>query len=554
MATENNCKELISRSAKMFDARLPTLNLWQELADQFYPERGEFTRTRLQEGFADHLFATEPVKMRRDLGNALSAMTRPGSRQWGKPDIDDATLRKDVNVRAYLDWLGATQWRHMYEPKAGFVRATKEADHDLVTFGNAVLSVEPNLTVGRLLYTTHHLKDCSWADDHEGTPNLMHRKMRMQARNIKSKFSQPHDKLDRKIIEACEKDGSQEFDLLHIMMPAADYEYVTRDKPKIKAPFVSIYLDVSNGCIIREAPSYEFRYIVQRWTTMPGSPYAISPATITALPDARMMQVLSRIIMEAGEKSVDPPVAFVQEGIQGEVNLYAGGLTAKDREYDERTGLAIEPIMLGKDAGLGLNMFDRLRAGMTEAFYLNKLNIPQKEGNPLTAFETAQIVEENLRASAPLFEPMEINNAAILDTTFEILSRVGAFGPPDSVPQALRGRKFSFTFSNPLHDAIERAKVMQFQGMTQLMAMAAQIDPSISADADMREAFRDAVQGSGSPATWLRSREDADEMAEGIAQEQEMAKGLAAAEVGGQAAAHVGKAVQALTPQQKKAA
>ena len=55
------------------------------------------------------------------------------------------------------------------------------------------------------------------------------------------------------------------------MMPSVDYEYVTRAKPKIKAPFVSIYLDVSNGGIIREAPSFEFRYIVERWSTMPGS-------------------------------------------------------------------------------------------------------------------------------------------------------------------------------------------------------------------------------------------------------------------------------------------
>lgn len=553
MATENNCKELLSRSARMFDLRLPTLNLWQELADQFYPERGEFTQTRLQEGFADHLFATEPVKMRRDLGNALSAMTRPGSRQWGKPDIDDATLRKDVGVRAYLDWLGATQWRHMYEPKAGFVRATKEADHDLVTFGNAVLSAEPNLTAGRLLYTCHHLKDCAWTDNSEGATDLMHRKIRMAARQIKQKFSQAGDRLDRKIHEACKKDGSQEFDFLHVMMPAEDYEYVTREKPRVRAPFVSIYLDVSNGCIVREAPSFEFRYIVERWTTMPGSPYAISPATITALPDARMMQVLSRIIMEAGEKSVDPPLKIVREAVSGEVNMYAGGTTDVDREYDERLGPAIEPMLMGKDAGLGLNMFDRLRAGMTEAFYLNKLNIPQKEGNPLTAFETAQIVEENLRASAPLFEPMEINNAAILDTTFEILSRVGAFGPPESVPESIRGRKFSFTFSNPLHDAIERAKVMQFQGLTQLIAMGARIDPRITSDADMREAFRDGAMGSGMPATWLRPREEADEMADAVQQEQEMAKGLAAAESGGQAAANVGKAVQAMTPQRKAA-
>ena len=544
MADENG-KELLTRSSKLFEVRASTDSLWQEIADQFYPERAEFTSMRLsQEGFADHLYATEPVMMRRDLGNAISAMTRPGGRQWGKPDLDDEKLRKNTAVRTYLDWLGAVQWRAMYDPPAMFVRATKECDHDLVTFGNAVLSIEPNMNAGRLLYRAHHLKDCAWAENYEGVVDLLHRKIRMTARGIGQMFSEPGDKLHESIGKAIEKESFKEFDLLHVMMPVKDYAYVTRSRPPSNAAFVSIYVDTANKSVIRERPSWEFRYVVQRWATLPNCAYAISPATITALPEARMMQTLARIVMEAGEKSIDPPLKATEEAVRGEINLFAGGTTWVDREYDERLGPAVEPIQLGKDAGLGIHLLDRNIRTLTNAWYLNKLNLPSEQGK--TAYETAQLVEENLRASAPLFEPMEQNNAAILNTTYEILRRVGTFAPGE-MPDVMKGRNFTFSFSNPLHDAIERAKVLQYQGMTQLIALGAQFDPTITQDVDMRQAFRDAVQGSGAPAAWLKDKEAADQGAAEMNQKAMLAEVMGAANAGGQAAESVGKGVQALT-------
>jgi len=90
---DGNAKELCQRADKLFDSRTATVTLWQELAEQFYPERADFKSLRAQESFADHLFSTDPVMMRRDLGNAISAMTRPSGRQWGKPDVDDDALR-----------------------------------------------------------------------------------------------------------------------------------------------------------------------------------------------------------------------------------------------------------------------------------------------------------------------------------------------------------------------------------------------------------------------------------------------------------------------------
>ena len=230
---DGNAKELLTRSEKLFDGRQSTLSLWQELGDQFYPERAEFTTVRDPgESFASHLFSTDPVMMRRDLGNQISAMTRPGSKQWGIPRVNDEKLMDDQVNRAYLDWLGKVQWSAMYDERCNFVRSTKEADHDLVTFGNAVLSAEVNQTAGRLRYMCHHLRDCAWSVNRDGVTDLMNRKFKLQARVAKQMFSMPGDVLHEKIHKACEKEPFKEFNFLHVMMPADDYDYVSRESRK----------------------------------------------------------------------------------------------------------------------------------------------------------------------------------------------------------------------------------------------------------------------------------------------------------------------------------
>ncbi|MDE2440024.1 MAG: hypothetical protein KGP14_03290 [Betaproteobacteria bacterium] len=543
---DNNGKELCLRMDRLFTQRTSTDALWQELADNFYPERGDFTVARVtQQSWGDWLFSTAPAMMRRDLGNAVSSMIRPGGRQWGKCDIDDEILGKDAGVRAYLDFLGDAQWHHMYAPQANFVRATKEADHDLITFGNSVKSVEADVMAGKLLYRCHHLKDCAWQDNGIGVTDVMCRKIKLTARQAAQFFNGAD--LSQKVRDALDKSPFTEFQFSHWMMPAADYEYVTKAKPKGKVKFVSIYVDVDEKKIMRESPSYEFRYVVDRWATVPNFVYGISPATLTALPDARMLQVLARIIQEAGEKSVDPPLKAQENAVRGDINLFAGGVTWVDREYDEKTGPALEPVLLGKDAGLGLHLFDRINNVLVSAFYLNKLSLPQQQGK--TAYETAQLVEENLRASAPLFEPMEQNNANLLDVTFEILMRNGAFGPPDAIPQPLRGKNIQFTFSNPLHDAIEKAKMLQYQGVVQLTAQGMQLDQSIASNINLNQAYRDAVVGSGAPAQWLNPEEAAAATRAAAAKMSALQHMIGGAQAAGMAAQAVGDGASSLNQQ-----
>jgi hypothetical protein len=79
----------------------------------------------------------------------------------------------------------------------------------------------------------------------------------------------------------------------------------------------------------------------------------------------------------------------------------------------------------------------------------------------------------------------------------------GSFGPLDDWPAALSGRELSFEFTNPLKDAIEKAKVAQATTNLGLIAGAKQADPEMPNVADMPVMIQDAMRGNGSPARWI---------------------------------------------------
>jgi hypothetical protein len=506
--TTETAKELVKRSDKLFDLQAPWLPFWQETALQFYPQRADFTgEIPWGSEYGTHLFDDAPVVQRRDLANTVAAMLRPRGQVWFKPGDPDENVMKQQGVAGWFEQAGIVQSKWMYKSRSNFVRSTKQADHDYVTFGNAVLSNEVNKTNSGLIYNSHHLRDCAWAEDSDGEVDTLHRKIKMTARQLRQRFGEKS--LHRDIKEACEKEPEKEFNIRHLMIPNADYEYIDGKAAKKfrKLPFVSVYLDVEHNEILSEAGSYDFRYIVARWQPT-SSPYAFSPATADTLPGARQLQTMARTGNEALEKSIDPPSKAAEEAIRGDINLMAGGITWYDKNYDERGGPALEVFdKLGKNAVLALQAIDAARLRLANGTFVSKLTL-QLDGRDKTAFETQKIIEEYIRGAMPVVEPWEANySTPLLDQTFSILLRVGAFGRVEDMPDALSGRDFEWNFINPLQETKEKVKVQIFSTASALEKASG--DPTVANEWDKNKAFRDAIIGAGAPQDWLRDEQDA---------------------------------------------
>lgn len=503
-------RELIQQGDRLFAKRTPLDSLWQNIAEQFYPERADFTYKRaLGEEFASHLMSGVPVLARRDLANSLSAMLRPRGRPWFHARTDSEKINEDPQARAWLDWATDRQMRVMYDPKAQFVRATKAGDNDFAAFGQAVLQCEPNRNLDGLLYRAWHLRDVVWCENAELVIDTVHRKWELEARELLKLFPKT---AAAQVKNCIDKEPYKEIKCRHIVMPSDGYDYTTEPgKRRRAAPYISIYVDIENDTILEEVPMMEFAYTIPRWVTLPGSQYASSPAVTVALPDARMLQQISLTLLEAGQKAVDPPMKAMGEVITGGVNLYAGGVTWVDPEYDETTGKALEVIPIDtRGLNWGVAMQQQIAMMIKEAFYLNKINMPDLNGDR-TAYEVQKMVEEYVRQATPLFEPMEVEyNSGLCEKTFSLMLGLGAFGDPRAMPEILRGQDVRFQFDSPLQEATERVKAQTFAQAGQLLLQAVQVEmaakqaDSVLTEAwDMDRAWRDALVGIGSPADWM---------------------------------------------------
>ena len=71
-------KQLRETVDNLFAKRDTLMIRWQELAENFYPERAEFTLRRdIGDQFADNLMSSYPLMLRRDLADQFGAMLRP---------------------------------------------------------------------------------------------------------------------------------------------------------------------------------------------------------------------------------------------------------------------------------------------------------------------------------------------------------------------------------------------------------------------------------------------------------------------------------------------
>lgn len=490
--------DLINLADHHFKNHWVVMNLWQTLAEHFYPERADFTMTRNTGAeLADNLLDSYPLIVRRDLGNSLSSMLRDG--EWFVMGTDD---EPDHDGKMYQQWATKRMLRLMNDRSTNLVRSTKEGDHDYVTFGQGVLSAEMNKTRTNVLYRCWHLRDVCWWDGVDGQVEGVIRRWKPTYRIMVDYFGEK--KCHPDIVRDVGKNPFKELNVYHLFMPVVFYgdnEWIGKYK------YVSIFVDKDHDCIIEAVPTNHRYYIIPRFQTIAGSPYAYSPATVVGLPDARVLQAMTHTLMEAAERYARPPIVATAKVIRGDVDLAPDGITWVDADYDERQGAALRT--LNQDRGgypIGKDMKQGIVEVLSNAFYLNKLSLPDKTG--MTAYEVSEYMKQFRRQNLPLFAPIESEyNGQLCETTFSLYMDNGLLGSPYDIPESLRGRDVQFKFKSPLSESEEEKKVNQFHKVSELLKAAAEFDEQAAGNVNFDTALRDAIEGTGSPTKWLNSME-----------------------------------------------
>lgn len=509
---DTNAAELCAIGDRLFSKKAQLDELHQTLAEVCYPERANFTVSRIDgDEYARDMYESVPAQNRRDLAGAIGSIMRPRGKEWFKPAPQE-DWRKTQIALSWCDNARDVLRRILYTGRSRFQKISQDGDDDFVAFGNAINILTENPDRDGFLFEITHPRDNAWMTDRYQEVNCNHRKMKMTLINVAKRWGRKAlTSTQQKVLE---KSPYEEIEIRHICMPSSDYDpYMSRKKWNGK-PFGSIYVNPEGRHTIHEGGYWEFPYLHRRWRVPDDSVYGFSPASMLGLVDARVLQSQARVILDAGELAVAPPLLAKRDAVLGGVNNYAGAVTWLDMEYDERFGDAIRPLDNGGDVRLGLEMKVDTRAVLQAAWYLNKLNLPSDK--EMTAYETSERIAEYIRSAGPIFEPFEADNARTLDALFSMCLRLGYFGPIESIPPEIRGGEIKWDFDTPVNQAYARMKVTKAREVMESYGMAVQADPNVRHHLDVPKMFRDTVENIGAEVDWLRTEE---EVAEALAAE-----------------------------------
>ena len=217
-----------------------------------------------------------------------------------------------------------------------------------------------------------------------------------------------------------------------------------KKKDKLNKPFGSCYIDLDGQHLIAEGGFDEFPFMVPRFLKSSNEVYGRSPS-MTALPDIKMLNEMSKTTIKAAQKQVDPPLLVPDDGFVLPVRTVPGGLNY----YRAGTRDRIEPLNIGANNPIGLNMEEQKRRAIREAFFIDQLLLGQ--GPQMTATEVVQRNEEKMRLLGPVLGRLTSELLRpLINRAFRILLRNEQLPP---MPEYLEGVDIEIEYVSPLAKA-----------------------------------------------------------------------------------------------------
>ena len=192
---------------------------------------------------------------------------------------------------------------------------------------------------------------------------------------------------------------------------------------------------------MQESGFQEFPYVVPRFLKATGEVMGRSPAMV-ALPDVKMLNLMSKTIIQAAQKLIDPPLLVPDDGFLLPVRTQPGGLNF----FRSGTRDTITPLNTGANIPIGLNMEEQRRTAIRSAFYVDQL---LTGGSPnMTATEVVQRQEERMRVIGPVLgRLMNEMLRPMIDRVFALMLRADMLAPP---PEILQGLDVDVEYVSPL--------------------------------------------------------------------------------------------------------
>ena len=460
MAQSEKAKILLSRFDRLKSQRQNWESHWQEVADYMQPRKADVTKSRSKgDKRTELIFDSSPLQSVELLSASLHGMLTNPSTPWFSLKFKNEDMEGEDEAKLWLE--SATEVMYSAFNQSNFQQEIFELYHDLITFGTAAMFIEED-DEDNLKFSTRHINEIYISENEKGRIDTVFRKFRISARAAIRKFGN----VSNNIAVIAKKDPYEEVEILHAVYPRDDYNPKKQDTENMQ--FESIYLDADSGEELSVSGFREFPFVVPRYLKASHEIYGRSPA-MTALPDVKMLNEMSKTTIKSAQKQVDPPLLVPDDGFILPVRTVPGGLNF----YRSGTRDRIEPLNIGANTPLGLNMEEQRRDSIRNAFYVNQLMM--QSGPQMTATEVIQRNEEKMRLLGPVLGRLQSELLKpLIDRAFSLLIRKDLFGP---IPEFLSGQDIEIEYVSPLAKAQKSAELQSIMRGIEIMGQLSNVAP-----------------------------------------------------------------------------
>ena len=484
-------KTIIARFESLEGQRENWQTHFQELADYMLPRKADIVRKRTKgEKRMEQIFDGTALQAVDLLSASLHGMLTSGATPWFHLALKDPDIGRDSRVQEWLENTSLKMLRAFNQ--SNFETEIHEMYVDLVVFGTGCMFVE--MDGDQLRFSTRHISEFHIAENQYGLVDTLFRKYKMPARQAVLRFG--FDKVTDYIKKVYEKRPDDEVTILHAVMPR--YERDSTKEDSMNMPFASVYICMESKMPLSVGGFQEFPYIVPRFLKATGETMGRSPAMV-ALPDVKMLNLMSKTIIQAAQKQIDPPLLVPDDGFILPIRTNPGGLNF----YRAGSRDTITPLNVGANIPIGLQMEEQRRQAIRSAFYVDQL---LSGGAPnMTATEVIQRQEERMRVLSPaLGRLMNEMLRPLVERTFALMLRNELL---DVAPEILQGRDVDIEYVSPLARAQKSSSLNNTMKALEILMPLAQSMP-VGDHLDPDGLVRHITDALGVPKTVLLSEDE----------------------------------------------
>lgn len=540
MAVQKLGKMVAESFARVRTLRTTWESNLQDIRELVRCDTGNFNRAGTPgERRYDNVFDGTAIDACEEFASGVHAYLSSPTERWfelGVASIKKDVLSKDEEAVAWLEIVADIIYDVFSDVRSNFNTTLHETYLDLGAFGTGVVNIEWDEEAKHVVFRNDPLAEFYFAENNKGKVDSIWQYFEMTGEQICVEFEKDGLLNGTDLWKDCclPTNARTKYKLIRMIAPRGTPSGDLL--PADKKPWMSVVVSEKFLEVLRNKGYDTFPYAVSRWVKIGGEVYGRSPA-MKCMPDIMALQTMERTLLKAGQKAVDPPMIFPDDGFLEPLSTAPGSIMFKEVGAEQAEALEFKGNL-----NFGVEQCTQKREYIRKCFHSEWFK-RFKKNREQSATEVLDDRDEMLRMLAPMLGRQQSELLGpIIQRVYHLLHTRGLFPP---APASLQKQRLVVTYISPAARAQQGVKADRVSRFMQDLVPVAQIDPSVMDAIKGDEMVRVYANARGVPRTILRSLQEVTQMREQRQQAQQLAQTAQAAEPASKALLNIAQATAA---------